>query len=429
MMNRRDFLKLSTASGLCIGGSALLGRAWADGVTDPGGSSAAPYTGRLFVMVQAVGGWDPTLLCDPKVTLNNSYGAPAEVGGIQYAPIGANADAFFTDHADKMTVINGVDTATNNHESGRRHNASGRLGAGYPNLAALVAGAKSPESPMAFLTFGGYDRTQGVIAPVRDGNASRLAELAYPDRLNATDELSATYHSQAARDIIGAARDERAAELLGQQELPRYQSSLDTLMTARAGSDDLKLLQEVLPEPDANGDFRRCQLIIAAYKAGIGVAANITRGGFDTHDDHDNRQSTRLGEILGVVNFLWAEAARQGVEDKLVVLMTSDFGRSPAYNADNGKDHWSVTSMIAMGDGIPGNRVVGLTSEGHTLVPLNPANLTEELPEVEGEESDAVRIGPMHVHRSLRQLMEVEGSDPDLEFPLGSDEDDLPIFG
>src|SRR5690606_3477989 len=116
------------------------------------------------------------------------------------------------------------------------HLASGRLGAGYPNLAALVAGVQSPASPMAFLTFGGYERTQGVVAPVRDGNANRLAELAYPDRLNPTDEMSATYHSEAAREIIASARDERMADLLGKQELPRYQHSLDTLMTARAGS-------------------------------------------------------------------------------------------------------------------------------------------------------------------------------------------------
>ncbi|MEM9455437.1 MAG: DUF1501 domain-containing protein [Myxococcota bacterium] len=425
MMNRRDFLKLSAATGLCVGGSTLLGRAWADDYANPGATAAA-YEGKLFVMVQATGGWDPTLLCDPKPGLNNSYGAPSEVGGIQYAPIGASADTFFTNHADKMTVINGVDAATNNHESGRRHNACGRLGAGYPNLAALIAGAKSPESPMAFLTFGGYERTQGVVAPVRDGNANRLAELAFPERINATDELSATYHSPAAQDIIATAREDRAADLLGHQELPRYQSSLDTLMTARAGSDELKLLQQVLPEPDGNGDFRKCQLIVAAYKAGIGVAANLSRGGFDTHAQHDNNHIPRMTAILDMVDFLWAEAARQGVEDKLVVLMTSDFGRTPGYNSDMGKDHWSVTSMIAMGNGIPGNRVIGRTTDGHELVPLDPTNLTDELPE---DDDSAVRIGPMHVHRALRRLMEVDGSEPDVEFPLGTEEDDLPIFG
>lgn len=424
MMNRRDFLKLSSAAGLCIGGSAMLGRAWADGEAVPGQPVGA-YTGPLFVMVQATGGWDPTMLCDPKPNLNNSFGAPSTAGNIDYGPIGADVDAFFTSHADKMTVINGVDVATNNHEAGRRHTASGRLGSGYPNLAALVAGTHAPELPMAFLTFGGYERTQGTVAPVRDGNATRLAELAFPERINATDEESATYHSGAAQGIISDARRERAGALLGQQELPRYQHSLDTLMTARTGADQLKLLQEYLPEPSGNNDFRKCQLIVAAYKAGIGVAANLSKGGFDTHDNHDDRHRPRMNDLCAMVNFLWQEAAAQGVEDKLVVLVTSDFGRKPNYNGNGGKDHWSVSSMIAMGAGIPGNRVIGRTSDSHSLLPLDPNDLTQT---VENEE-DGVRISPMHVHRALRKVMDVQGSDNDALFPLGTGEDDLPIFG
>lgn len=422
-MNRRDFLKLSSAAGLCVGGSALLGQAWADGKADPGGPVG--YTGPLFVMVQAVGGWDPTLLCDPKPNLNNSYSTPGLAGSIAYAPIGADADAFFNDHHGKMTVINGVDTATNNHEAGRRHLASGRLGSGYPNLAALMAGVKAPELPMAFLTFGGYERTQGVVAPVRDGNAGRLAELAFPDRINATDETSATYHSAAAQEIIASAREERAITLLGQQELPRYQHSVDSMLTARSGASELKLLQEVLPEPDANANNRKCQLIMAAYKAGIAVSANLSMGGFDTHSNHDNDHRSAMNSLLRVVNFLWAEAARQGVEDQLIVLMSSDFGRTPGYNGNAGKDHWSVSSMIAMGNGIPGDRVVGRTTDGHSLVELDPTTLTD--PVEEG--GQGVRIGPMHVHRALRRLLDVEGSDLDAAFPLGTEDDDLPIFG
>jgi len=423
-MNRRDFLKLTSAAGLTLGGSAMLGRAWADGETTPGGVG---YVGPLLVMVQAVGGWEPTLFCDPKGTLNNSYNDDAVkmAGSIRYAPIGAEADKFFGDHHGHMTVINGVDTATNNHESGRRNMASGRLGSGYPNLAAMVAGVKSPESPMAFLTFGGYDRTQGVVAPVRDGNVARLAELAFPERIDAANVESPTYHSATAQGIITAAREERANELFAAQELPRYQRSIDQLMTARAGASDLKLLQDVLPAADANADFRKCQLIMAAYKAGIAVSANLAMGGFDTHSNHDTDHKAALNAMLRVVNFLWAEAARQGVDDKLVVLMSSDFGRTPAYNSNGGKDHWSISSMIALGSGIPGDRVVGITSDGHMPIALNPATLTEAA-EVEEE---GVRIQPMHVHRAMRRIMDVEGSDIDKAFPLGDEADDLPIFG
>lgn len=424
-MNRRDFLKLSSAAGLTLGGAAMLGRAWADEEADPSG--AMSYTGPLLVMVQAVGGWEPTLFCDPKANLNNSYG-DADVkmaGSIPYAPLGVEADTFFGDHHGHMTVINGVDTATNNHESGRRNMASGRLGSGYPNLSALVAGVKSPESAMAFLSFGGYDRTQGVVAPVRDGNASRLSELAFPERIDAANVESPTYHTPAAQQIIAAAREERANEQFARQELPRYQRSLDTLVTARSGASDLKLLQDVLPTPDTNGDFRKCQLIMAAYKAGIAVSANLSMGGFDTHSNHDTDHRAALVAMLRVVNFLWAEAARQGVDDKLVVLLSSDFGRTPGYNGNGGKDHWSISSMIALGNGVPGERVVGLTDAGHMPIPVDRAtlNVAAEVPD------EGARIEPMHVHRAMRKLMDVSESDLDKAFPLGTEQDDLPIFG
>ena len=278
---------------------------------------------------------------------------------------------------------------------------------------------------MAFLTFGGYDRTQGVVAPVRDGNVNRLAELAFPERIDAANVESPTYHSAAAQEIILGAREERAAGLFAQQELPRYQRALDTLITARSGASDLKRLQEVLPAADTNADFRRCQLAIAAYKAGIAVSANLARGGFDTHSNHDQDHRAAMTSLLSVVNFLWAEAARQGVDDQLVVLITSDFGRTPGYNGGAGKDHWSISSMIALGNGIPGDRVVGLTDEGHMPIPVDPTTLTTAA----AVETEGVRIEPMHVHRAMRRFMEVEGSDLDLAFPLGTEADDLPIFG
>ena len=63
---------------------------------------AADYTGKLFVFVQADGGWDPTSFCDPKA---NTAAEPVinhwaerdeirEAGNIPYAPFANNATLF-----------------------------------------------------------------------------------------------------------------------------------------------------------------------------------------------------------------------------------------------------------------------------------------------------------------------------------------------
>ncbi|MBV1859688.1 MAG: Tat pathway signal protein, partial [Nannocystaceae bacterium] len=264
-------MKLAGGVGMGVAMTPWLSQAFADGrvgaPTRPqaGGSANGP----LVVQLIASGGWDPTLVCDPKGNaLNQAYGEGdiLTAGNISYAPI-AGATAFWDLHYAKTLVLNGVDMKTNSHAAGQRFMASGRLGEGYPSLSAVAAGFAAPELPMAYLSFGGYDRTAGLVAPTRNLDANRLAELAHPDRTNGANENSETYHADAVQSVIRHARQNRAQAQLAQQRLPRYDASMDSMLTARMGADQLQLLEEVLPTPNGNGDFRRIELLVAAYKA------------------------------------------------------------------------------------------------------------------------------------------------------------------
>ena len=87
-------------------------------------------------MINAEGGWDPTLLCDPKGRANEWEAKPInhyftddirQIGAIRCAPRGNNA-AFFKKYGSQLLIVNGIDTATNNHEVGLRHSWSGLNG-------------------------------------------------------------------------------------------------------------------------------------------------------------------------------------------------------------------------------------------------------------------------------------------------------------
>ena len=78
--------------------------------------------GKLFVFVQADGGWDPTRFCDPKA---NTLGEPVinhwaesdevrQAGNLTYAPF-ANNQTFVEKYHRMMLVIDGVDAQTNAH--------------------------------------------------------------------------------------------------------------------------------------------------------------------------------------------------------------------------------------------------------------------------------------------------------------------------
>ncbi|MBK8262452.1 MAG: DUF1501 domain-containing protein [Nannocystis sp.] len=439
-MDRRKFLSLMAFAGLGVAGTRAFG---GDDDRDPiTGKRREPlfasYTGPLYVMVNAGGGWDPTSLCDPKGyavdpmepdAMNRSFATSAieEAGNIRYAPLGTmdNPTAFkdfFQKHYQRLMVLNGVDTATNGHDSGARHCFCGRLAEGYPSFAALAAATAGNDLPMAYLSFGGYDETMGIVARTRSGNTNALGRIAYPDRQDPNNEAS-TFHSAKAAELIKAAQDDRRAHLEALENLPRVRNAISMLYAARTGTNELKKLQEYLPNPLSNdGDQRQVQVAIAAYRAGISAAVNLNMGGFDTHGNHDASHIPRLAALLRQIDFLWSEAEAVGVANNMVVLVASDFGRTPRYNDGNGKDHWSITSMMLMGKGIPGNTVIGATDPGHRALNINPATLALD----EG----GIRLEPRHVHKSLRRLAGIDDNEWGNRFPLTiPDDEDIRLFG
>lgn len=412
MMDRRDFLKLAALTGLSV--AVPFSRS-------ARAQESILYDGTFFVLVNAAGGWDPTSFCDPKGRLsedqedpmNQSYFAAdiQEAGGIPYAPVGY-APTFFPKYASELLVVNGIDTSTNGHDSGSRHIWSGKLAEGHPSFGALVAAAKNRAAPMAFLSNGGYDLTMGLVAPTRSGNTSVLQRIAYPNRID-TNNADSRFFTDATYERIRAAQQERLASMQEKTRLPRKRRAMGTLFTARIGEGEVRRLTEFLPDQldNSNNPLRRqAQLALASYKAGLSVSVNLNIGGFDTHGNHDQNHIPRLSLLLEGIDFVMEEADRLGIRDKVVVVAGSDFGRTPGYNGTNGKDHWSITSMLFLGAGIRGGRVIGGTDERHRPLNVDPGTL---------QVSDGgVRITPEHVHRSLRRLAGIDEHDVARQYPL-----------
>lgn len=412
MMDRRDFLKLAGLTGLSV--AVPFSRS-------ARAQESILYDGTFFVLVNAGGGWDPTSCCDPKGQLsedeedpmNQSYFAAdiPEAGGIPYAPVGYGP-TFFPKYASELLVVNGIDTSTNGHDSGSRYVWSGKLAEGHPSFGALVAAAKNRAAPMAFLSNGGYDLTMGLVAPTRSGNTSVLQRIAFPNRID-TNNPDSRYFTDATYDRIRAAQAERLSAMRDRTKLPRKRHAMGTLFTARIGEGEVRRLTEFLPEQlDNSGNRlrRQAQLALASYKAGLSVSVNLSIGGFDTHGNHDQNHIPRLAQLLEGVDFVLEEAERLGVRDKVLVAVGSDFGRTPGYNATNGKDHWSITSMMFIGAGVRGGRVVGATDERHRPRNVDPSTL---------QVSDGgVRITPEHVHRALRRAAGIEEHELARQFPL-----------
>jgi hypothetical protein len=414
LLHRREVLRLFSAAGLAATGLGAFRRATAE-------SEAAPGTCWLFV--HAAGGWDPTLLCDPKGRATDAEPDPVntyrtsdilDIGPFRVAPIDGHA-AFFERFQDNLLVINGVDAQTNSHEVGTRHTWSGTMTPGAPALAALIAASSPSPPPLALLSNGGYDVTDGLVAPTRLPSTSTVMAMAYPDRVSESDPNSALF-SDATLQRIAQARADRLERLRTEATLPRRAALLGQLQVARSDDGALAALAAVLPttlDTSTNPLKKQAQVAMACFKAGVSVSATLEIGGFDTHGDHDRTHTTAMQALLAGVTFAMDEAERQGIADRVVVVIGSDFARTPWYNEGNGKDHWSITSMMAMGPGIPGGRVLGATDDRQSPLLLDPSTL---LPDAGG-----IRLTAGDVHASLRALAGVQTSTAAAAWPVGDD--------
>ncbi len=408
-MKRRNFFSWMAGAGICAAG---VGRGAVAGFGSNGNPQAGTYEGPFFVHFAADGGWDPTGLCDPHSNLNNGYDDSGIVtmGGIRYANVGDNA-AFFERFADRLLIVNGIDLTTNNHAVGRRYVSSGKQDATLPHWAALAAATHGPGLPLAYVAEASESDPEGVVARSRVSDSSLLADLSFPDRVNpnAVDDLS-TYQAEPTLDMVAQWRQSRLDRMAQEQNLPRIAGAVDSLSAARSGSNELELLQSYLPDAlAATGIQQQMQVALAAYAAGIAVSATFSMGGFDTHSNNDAAQNSARANFLGAIMDFYDAAEQLGVSDRIVMTIGSDFGRTNRYNGNNGKDHWPVTSMMMMGQGIEGNRTVGATDDDQYALKIDPDTLAVS--------ESGVTLTPAYIHAALRQLAGV-GAEFDARFPL-----------
>jgi uncharacterized protein (DUF1501 family) len=420
---RRDFLKLCGLVGLglaCPGGvSKLLAAAPKE---DP------PYDGPYYMVFNASGGWDTTYLMDPKGIneINRLYkeGDILTQGQHKFAPnakhikTGLSNEEFYKDFGSELLTLNGLDYSVNNHSPGARYMATGKLDSlAYPTFAALVAACKGPTCPLSFLTFGNYSATGNIVAMSRVPYLPSLEKIANADGIDGNKR--SPYHEDFALNRIEQAlRDENNARA-AQIRLPRQEHAENMLYAAQVNSKSLQRITPYIPKKIPKERLaQQAEIALSSFKAGVCVSANLTIGQFDSHANNDTDQMKLIPEFLAGIAYVLRRAEELKIRDKLVVVVQSEMGRTPNYNKGNGKDHWSIGSIMFLGPKIKGNRVIGATDEKQFHIPINPKNLATD-------KHAGIRVRPEHIHEALRQYAGIENHPLSKKFPLGVPDKEL----
>ncbi|GAB5402315.1 MAG: DUF1501 domain-containing protein [Aureliella sp.] len=125
---------------------------------------------------------------------------------------------------------------------------------------------------------------------------------------------------------------------------------------------------------------------------------SMTYGGWDMHRDittNFNRQMPALDQGLAA---LLQDLDSRGLLDTTLVMVSSEFGRTPKINSDAGRDHWpKVFSVMLAGGGIKRGYVHGTsdpTAAEPELDPVSPENLATTMYHLLGIVADKELMAP-----------------------------------
>ena len=417
-MNRRDFLKLLGGAGLASTGLGSLSSAQAGSL----------HTGKVLLTIHLGGGWDHSSFADPRANvLINKWAASQSAGGagnLRFAPVGENT-AFFNKYYRYIMPVNGIVMFTNGHDVATRTRNTGSLLEGLPSTNELYAAAVGAQLPMPFVRQGGYDGSVGIMPFTALPDETLLRTLANPNFNSGTK----TYYSSGHMDLVHKYATERLNGLASQPDnLPRWQRKLEELQRARAGTADMQALSSVLPSSldtlDLQGTkrngIRELHMFLVLAAAGLTATGSFGTGGWDSHGNHDTAHANTLTDLTRLLDYTWTKAESMGLAERLIVHVTSDVGRTPSYNATNGKDHWSIGADFLMAKNAPwGNRIVGVSGANHEQVKINPSTLKRD-------DTNGIYLQTKHVHAALRELLGISNHPLAQRYDLKAEA--LPLF-
>lgn len=158
----------------------------------------------------------------------------------------------------------------------------------------------------------------------------------------------------------------------------QYQAALRMMMSESAKAFDLEEERPDIRERyGKNGFGQGCLLARRLVQAGVRFI-EVTLGGWDTHQDNFDKVKELSGTLDNAVSALIADLNDKGLLNSTMVILTSEFGRTPRINGNEGRDHWPrAWSCLIGGGGVQGGRLIGKTTLGGHEVAERPIHVGE----------------------------------------------------
>ncbi len=159
-----------------------------------------------------------------------------------------------------------------------------------------------------------------------------------------------------------------------------YQSSFDQAVKLIRQKTLFDVTKESVQDQDRYGshDFgRHCLLARRLLEQGV-TCVKVTHNNYDSHMENFNFHLEQLGEFDKPFATLMQDLDDRGMLDNTLVMLITEFGRTPTIQPDNGRDHWPPNwSVVLGGCGIQVGGVLGATNANGTEIADRPVHVGE----------------------------------------------------
>ena len=364
-MNRRNFIALGTTG---LAGASLVDVLAANNTWKESKEGKA----KNVIVIYMSGGMAHQESFDPK------YLAPKEYRG----PLGTvktNTGERFSENlkhtakvADKMTVIRSMTHGEAAHERGTHSMITGwrpSPAITYPSIGSVVAkelGSRKDLPPYVAIPTPFRSTGSGYLSfkhgPFGLGSNPESPNFSVRD-LNLPSGLTAERFDS--RKNMRSIVDDYFSKLERNDQLDAmdsfYLKAYDMISSpeARAAFELHKEPQKLRETYGLNSAGQRLLMARRLVESGVRFVA-LTYGGFDHHTNIETNINRQLEPFDKAYATLINDLSDRGMLDETLVIVTTEFGRTPKINSNAGRDHWPQVFSIAMaGGGVKGGYVHG----------------------------------------------------------------------
>ena len=157
-------------------------------------------------------------------------------------------------------------------------------------------------------------------------------------------------------------------------------------------------------EPDAlrdqygrNTAGQRLLMARRLVEAGVRLVT-LTYGGWDMHNQIAGGMRNQMPALDQALHTLITDLEQRGLLDRTLIMVSSEFGRTPKINKDAGRDHWpKVFSVMLAGGGVKRGLVYGTsdpTASEPDMDPVSPEDLATTMYRLLGIVADKELMAP-----------------------------------